>query len=156
MATPERPLDETTQAARSFTVDGRRYQVSVRISYDGVEYVGRLWFTDGDPSSGIADRGIIPGHTKEEVLELLERLSEEELHLRYRRAVANRRRYLSLRNVTDDILRKVRYLNQVAISMRAGMIDMDGAAQEIDLTEQQLHELVRQLRSNAGVEDAAG
>ena len=43
-------------------------------------------------------------------------------------------------------------LNQVAISMRAGLLDVDGAAQEIDLTEKQLHELIDRLRSYAGVE----
>ncbi len=153
MANPQQPMIETPPPpARSFTAEGRRYEVSVRISYDGVEYVGRLWFTDGDAGSGIADRGIIPGRTKEEVLELLQRQTEEELYLRYRRAVANRRRFLSLRGVTDDILRKVRYLNQVAISMRAGLLDVDGAAQEIDLTERQLHDLIGQLREHAGVE----
>ncbi|MBK5189008.1 MAG: hypothetical protein JJD97_12255 [Gemmatimonadaceae bacterium] len=67
----------------------------------------------------------------------------------------NKRRYLSLRAVTDDILRKVRYLNQVAVSMRAGLIGLDGAAQEIDFTEHQLHELVARLRDAAGVEEQA-
>jgi hypothetical protein len=57
-----------------------------------------------------------------------------------------------LRKVTEEILSKIRYLNQVAISMRAGLLDMDGAAQEIDLTEKQLHELIDRLRSYAGVE----
>jgi hypothetical protein len=36
--------------------------------------------------------------------------------------------------------------------MRAGLLDVDGAAGEIDLTEKQLHELVDRLRSFAGVE----
>ena len=36
--------------------------------------------------------------------------------------------------------------------MRAGLLDMDGAAQEIDLTEKQLHELIDRLKSYAGVE----
>jgi hypothetical protein len=36
--------------------------------------------------------------------------------------------------------------------MRAGLIDLEGAAQEIDYTEQQLHQLVRRLRAAAGVE----
>ena len=37
--------------------------------------------------------------------------------------------------------------------MRAGLIDLDGAAQEIDVTEHQLHELIRRLREVAGLED---
>jgi len=52
------------------------------------------------------------------------------------------------------MLSKIRYLNQVAISMRAGLLDVDGAAQEIALTERQLHEIVDRLRALAGVEDA--
>ena len=152
------PSNETAQPnIGSIAVGDRRHEVSVRISFDGIEYVGRLWFSDPKSDEpAVADRGILPGRNKEEVLALAQRLGEDELYARYRRAIANRRRYLSLRNVTDDILRKVRYLNQVAISMRAGMIDMGGAAQEIDLTEQQLHDLVRRLRSSAGVEEPQG
>jgi len=58
-----------------------------------------------------------------------------------------------LRRVTDDILTKIRYMNQIAVSMREGWIDEDGATQEIDLTEQQLHDLIDKLRDLAGLED---
>jgi len=51
-----------------------------------------------------------------------------------------------------EILGKIRYLNQVAISMSAGLLDSEGAAAEIDLTEKQLHEIVDRLKSHAGVE----
>ena len=54
---------------------------------------------------------------------------------------------------TEEILSKIRYLNQVSVSMRAGLLDLDGAAQEIELTERQLHQLVGELRGVAGVED---
>jgi phosphoribosylformylglycinamidine (FGAM) synthase PurS component len=40
----------------------------------------------------------------------------------------------------------------VAISMRAGLLDAEGAAAEIDLTERQLHEVVEKLKQYAGVE----
>jgi hypothetical protein len=66
--------------------------------------------------------------------------------------MAERRRYLELRKQTEEILTRIRYLNQVSISMRAGLLDRDGAAQEIDVTEKQLHDLVEQLRHAAGVE----
>ena len=56
------------------------------------------------------------------------------------------------RRSTDEILSKIRYLNQVAISMRAGLLDTEGAAAEIDLTERQLHEIVERLKAHAGVE----
>ncbi len=138
----------------TISANGRRYLVSVRISYDGVEYLGRLWFTDeDDPEVRIPDRGCVPGNTREAVLEHAGTLEEEDLRSRFKRAVANKRRYLALRDATDEILLKIRYLNQVVISMRGGLIDLDGAAQEIDLTENQLFELVRRLRAVAGVEE---
>jgi len=81
------------------------------------------------------------------------RLTTEELIRRHHRAVAEKRRFNGLRKATDEVLAKIRYLNQLAISMRAGLLDMDGAAQEIDLTEQQLHTLIDRLATYAGVED---
>ncbi len=38
--------------------------------------------------------------------------------LRYRRALSDKRRYLKLRRDTDEILTKIRYLNQIAMSVR--------------------------------------
>lgn len=135
-------------------IDGRRYNVSVRIAYDGIEYVGRLWFADESwEDAGFPDRGALPGATKEEVLKLAQRVKPEDLGRRYARALAEKRRYRGLRKATEEVLSKIRYLNQVAISMRAGLLDMEGAAQEIDLTEKQLHELIGKLRASAGVEE---
>lgn len=146
--------DETVQPyLATIEVGGRRLDVSVLISYDGIEYGGRLWFTETEwDDEGIPDRGVLPGRSRPDVEQMARRLSEDELVARYRRAAANRRRFVALRSVTEDFLAKVRYLNQVAISMRAGLIDTEGAAQEIDYTEHQLHELVRQFREVAGVE----
>ena len=133
--------------------DGRRFNVTCRISFDGIEYVGHLWFADEAwDDNGVPDRGSLSGRTRDEALTLARRLTPQELMLRYRRALAEKRRFTGLRKATEDILEKIRYLNQVAISMRAGLLDVDGAAQEIDLTEKQLHELVSQLRVHAGVE----
>ena len=135
-------------------VDGRRFNVSCRIAFDGIEYVGRLWFADEDSSQmGIPDRGAIPGLTKEEVLTRAKRLHPDDLARRYRRALSEKRRFGALRRATEEILSKIRYLNQLAISMRGGLLDVEGAAQEIDLTERQLHELIDKLRGLAGVED---
>jgi hypothetical protein len=149
--------DDTVQPyIGTIMVGPRRFDVSVLISYDGVEYIGRLWFAAADGAADddrIPDRGVLPGRSKEEVEAMARRLTEGEMVARYRRATANKRRFLALRTVTDEFLRKVRYLNQVAISMRAGLIDLEGAAQEIDFTEHQLHELVRRLREVAGVEE---
>lgn len=133
--------------------DGKRLDVSCRIAFDGIEYVGRLWFADVNlEDSGLMDRGALPGRSRDEVVALAERLSPPELALRYRRAVAERRKYYELRRTTEDILSKIRYLNQVSISMRAGLLDAEGAAQELELTETQLHDLVDRLRFAAGVE----
>lgn len=134
--------------------DGRRYNVSVRVAYDGVEYVGRLWFADESwDDAGLPDRGALPGRTKDEVLAKARELTSDDLVRRHRRALAEKRRFTTLRKATDDILAKIRYLNQVAISMRAGLLDVDGAAQEIDLIERQLHLLIDRLSAVAGVED---
>jgi hypothetical protein len=152
------PLHDVIQPhVTTFDHEGRQLDVSCRIAFDGIEYVGRLWFADratGEP--GITDRGAFPGRTRDEVVELAQRLSPSELVLRYRRALAERRRYLELRRVTEDMLGKIRYLNQVSVAMRAGLLDEDGAAQEVEVTERQLHDLVTRLRFAAGVENAAG
>jgi len=133
--------------------DGRRFNVTCKVMFDGIEYVGHLWFADeARDDSGVPDRGSLPGRTREETLTLARRLTPQELMLRYRRALAEKRRFTGLRKATEDILEKIRYLNQVAISMRAGLLDSDGAAAEIELTERQLHEIVEKLKVFAGIE----
>ncbi|HEY7860529.1 MAG: hypothetical protein ACHQRL_04020 [Gemmatimonadales bacterium] len=148
--------DSIEREIATINADGRQLAVSLNVAFDGIEHVGRLWFAEEEwEDEGIPDRGVISGRTTEDVITSARGLTEAELLARLRRATVNKRRYLSLRAVTDDILRKVRYLNQVAVSMRAGLIDLDGAAQEIDFTEHQLHELVARLRDAAGVEESA-
>ena len=133
--------------------DGRRFNVTCKVMFDGIEYVGHLWFADEAwDDSGVPDRGSLPGRTREETLTLARRLTPQELMLRYRRALAEKRRFTGLRKATEDILEKIRYMNQVAISMRAGLLDSDGAAAEIELTERQLHEIVEKLKVFAGIE----
>jgi hypothetical protein len=135
-------------------VGGRRYGVTCRVAWDGIEYVGRVWFADeSGQDQGIPDRGALPGRNRDEVLALARRLTHDELGRRLKRAQAEKRRFHGLRRATDEILAKIRYLNQVAISMRAGLLDVEGAAGEVDLTEKQLHELIDKLRDFAGVED---
>lgn len=135
-------------------VDGKTFNVSIRVVFDGIEYVGRLWFANDEwDEVGIPDRGGFPGRSRGEVVASARKLSTDDLLLRYRRASAEKRRFLGLRRTTEEILSKIRYLNQVAVSMRAGLLDVEGAAQEIGLTERQLHDLIDRLRSNAGVED---
>lgn len=148
------PFGTVTQAVLStIDVDERPVRVSLHIVHDGVEFVGRLWFAEPEwTNSGIPDRGIFPGRTESEVLVLARRLRPDELLQRYRRANAEKRRFHGLRRLTTEVLSKVRYLNQVAVSMRSGLLDQEAAAQEMMLTEAQLIELVKQARMLAGVE----
>ena len=134
-------------------VDDRRFRVTVHTAHDGVEFIGRLWFADLEwDNSGIPDRGVLPGRTEAEVLVQARRFRPDELLQRYRRANAEKRRFLGLRHLTLELLAKIRYLNQVAVSMRTGLLDGEAAAQEMELTERQLVELVRQAKMLAGVE----
>ena len=138
------------------TIDyqGRRLDVVCRIVFDGIEYVGRLWFSpEGSGDPGHPDRAAIPGRTRDGVIALAKELNPQELTLRYRRALAEKRRYVLLRRTTDEILTKVRYLNQIAVSVRTGLLDEDGATQEFELTERQLHEFIDRLRASAGAEE---
>lgn len=148
------PLHEVIQPhVTTLDVDAKRLDVSCRIAFDGVEYVGRLWFAEANQAeSGVVDRGALPGRTRDDVVQLAQRLSPSELTLRYRRAVAGRRRFMELRRVTEEMLAKIRYLNQVSVAMRAGLLDEEGAAQEVEVTEKQLHDLVERLRFAAAVE----
>jgi len=133
---------------------GKQYSVTCRIAFDGIEYVGRLWFAEDDwDQTGLPDRAAIPGRTREEVLELAGRLTMEDLELRHRRALSEKRTYLRLRRLTDEILTKIRYMNQISTSLRDGLLDPEGARQEIELTERQLHEAVDRIRHSAGIEE---
>jgi hypothetical protein len=135
-------------------VDGRRYNVSLRIDHDGVEFVGRLWFADEAwaDDDGIVDQGVLPGRTADAVVATAQTLGERDLVQRYRRAVVQRRRFHGLRTLTVEVLQNIRHLNALATSMRAGLVDLEEAAAEIEQTEDQLHDLIDRLRHVAGVE----
>lgn len=133
--------------------DGQKCEVSLRFAYDGIEHIGQLWFSG--PAAGekpIPDHGGIPGRTTEEAIERARSLTHDDLIRRLHRARAEKRKYLMLRRATDQILAKIKYMNSVAVSMRAGMLDSDGATQELDLVMRQIHEVVDSLRAVAGIE----
>jgi hypothetical protein len=152
MSTHEPTIEEVH--VTTVVVDSHRYDVSVEITHDGIEYRGRLRFTDEAwaDDDGVADFGSLPGRRIDEVVAYAQSLSDEELVQRFRRAVVDKRRYLGLRRMTEEVLGGIRHLNKVATSMRAGLLDIEEAAAEIDETEQQLHQLVGKLRHVAGVE----
>jgi hypothetical protein len=134
-------------------IDGRMYSVTVRVEFDGIEHIGHLLFRDSEweEDEGIRDHGTIPGRTGEDIQAVARGLTNHELALRHRRAVSERRRFTGLRLLTQEVLAQIRYLNKVATSMRAGLLDVDEAATEIANTEQRLHDMVGQLRVYAGV-----
>ncbi len=88
-------------------MDGKPITVSVRIAYDGIEYIGRLVFTDAESGEGIPDHGAIPGRTTEEAIEFARRLNVDDFTRRFHRARADKRRYSSLRRATDELLMKI-------------------------------------------------
>jgi hypothetical protein len=134
-------------------IDGKSLSVTVAVGFDQIEHVGHLWFreSDWDDDAGVTDHGALPGRSPDEVLQVARTLSLQDLTLRYRRALAQRRRFHGLRRLTVEVLEQIKYLNRVATSMRAGLLDMDEAASEIAKTERRLHEMVGQLRIFAGV-----
>jgi hypothetical protein len=133
-------------------LEGRTYNVTVEVENDGVEYVGHLWFTDDAwEDEGMRDHGAIPGRSSEDVATAARGLSVHDLSLRFRRAQADQRRFHGLRRLTEQVLEHIRHLNKVATSMRAGLLEVDEAATEIDATEQALHDMIAQLRHYAGV-----
>lgn len=150
-------MSETSAVEHPFVgaieMEGRRYAVSIEIAFDGVEHIGHLRFADEDwnEGDGVSDKVGIPGRSPNDIVQVARTLSETELSQRYRRAVTTTRRFHGLRKATEDVLASIRHLNKVSTSMRAGLLDVDDAAREIDATEQRLVEMVRQLRDYAGV-----
>ncbi len=134
-------------------IDGRRYAVSIEIAFDGVEHIGHLRFADEEweEDEGVSDQVGIPGRSPNDIVQAARTLSRDELSQRYIRAVTTTRRFHGLRKATEDVLSRIRHLNKVSTSMRAGLLDVDDAAREIEATEQQLIDMVRQLRGYAGV-----
>jgi hypothetical protein len=141
------------QQLSTIEMDGKPCDVSVRIAYDGIEYIGRLYFSDPETGHGMPDHGAIPGRTVDEAILLARRLTLEDFTRRYHRARADKRRYNALRKATDEMLLKIKYMNRVAINMRKGLLDAEGARQEIELIQRQLHEMIDRLPTQAGLEE---
>lgn len=151
---PNADEDQDELFVTTTDIDGRAYSVTVRVEFDGIEHVGHLFFRDSEweDDDGIRDHGSIPGRTRTDIQAHAQTLTNHELALRHRRAVSERRRFSGLRQLTQEVLAQIRYLNKVATSMRAGLLGVDEAANEIASTEERLHDMVGQLRTFAGVE----
>jgi hypothetical protein len=138
---------------RTITVDDRKYSVALRVGFDGVEHVGRLWFTDTVTGVAYQDHGAIPGISTLDAVRKAKEFNETEVEQRCYRALSEKRRFSKLRGATDKIIEKIKYLNRVAIGLEKGIIDRDGGKQELDQIQGQLLEIVQSLRTHAGVED---
>ncbi|MBK5189007.1 MAG: hypothetical protein JJD97_12250 [Gemmatimonadaceae bacterium] len=61
--------DSIEREIATISDDGRRLAVSLSVSFDGIEHVGRLWFAEEEwEDEGIPDRGVIAGRTTEDVI----------------------------------------------------------------------------------------
>jgi hypothetical protein len=139
---------------RVVTVDGHSYRVSLHVGFDGIEYIGRLWFIDAkDDQLSFQDHGAVPGFTVQDAVRKAREFSQAELEHRCHRALSEKRRFGSLRKATDEMINQIKYLNQVVINLRGGMLDREGAHEEIQQIQKQILEIVRSLPLHAGVED---
>ncbi len=143
----------TDHPIRTITVDDRKYSVALRVGYDGVEHVGRLWFTDTGTNVAYQDHGAVPGISALDAVRKAKEFTETEVEQRCYRALSEKRRFSRLRRATDKIIDKIKYLNRVAIGLEKGIIDRDGGQEELQQVQGQLLEIVRELRNHAGVED---
>lgn len=138
---------------RVIELDGHSYRAILRVGFDGVEYVGRLWFSDkSDSKLAFLDHGAVPGSTAEDAVRKARGFSQTELEQRCYRALSEKRRFGALRRATDEIVHHIKYLNRVVINLQAGMLDPDGGQQEIQQIQGQILEIVRSLPLHAGVE----
>src|SRR6185503_15928180 len=139
----------TDHQIRTIDVDGQKYFVCLRVGYDGIEYVGRLRFTDASTEITYQDHGAVPGLSVLDAVRKAKEFSATEMEQRCYRALAEKRRFGRLRGAID----KIKYMNRVAIDLERGRLDRDGGRQELDQVQEQLLDIVKSLRQHAGVED---
>jgi hypothetical protein len=147
------PSATSDHPIRTITLDGEKYAVVLRVGYDGIEHLGRLRFTEASSRVTYQDHGTIPGISALDAVRKAKEFSEGDMSQRCHRALAEKRRFSKLRNTTDEMISKIKYLNRVAIGLEKGLIDPAGGKQELDEVQAQLLEIVRNLRLHAGVED---
>ena len=139
---------------RVVSVDGQAYRAVLRVGFDGIEYIGKLWFIDkADLKNAFVDHGAVPGSTVDDAVRKARDFSQTELEHRCHRALGEKRRFGRLRRATDEMIRQIKYLNRVVINLQAGIMDRDGGQEEIRQIQHQILEIVRSLPIHAGVED---
>lgn len=144
----------TEHSIGKITVGGKEYTVSLRVGYDGVEHIGRLQFAESaKPDVIYQDHGAIPGTTVAEATWKAKELTDKDLEHRLHRALSERRRFGKLRSATDDMIEKIRDLNEVVINLQTGARDREEGNKEIEKIQAELLRIVRSFRQHAGVED---
>jgi len=143
----------TDHQIRALNIDGQKYYVSLRVGYDGVEYIGRLMFTDASTEIFYQDHGGVPGISVLDAVRKAKEFTESQLEIRCHRALSEKRRFGKLRRATDEMIEKIKYLNRVAVGLEKGTIEREGGNQELDNIQAQLLDIVKKLRQHAGVED---
>jgi hypothetical protein len=147
------PSASTDHHVREIELDDQIYTVTLRVSYDGVEYMGRLRFMDTGSGITFQDHAAVPGSSVLDAVRRATEFSETEMAQRCYRALSEKRRFTRLRSTTDEIINKIRFLNRIAVGLEKGMIDPVGGKQELDQVQEELLDIVRTLRLHAGVED---
>jgi hypothetical protein len=144
----------TEHSIGKITAGGKEYSVSLRVGYDGVEHIGRLQFAEAsNPDVIYQDHGAIPGTTVAEATWKAKELSDKDLEHRLHRAMSERRRFGKLREATNDMIERIRDLNEVVINLQTGGRDRDEGNKEIEKIQGDLMKIVRSFRQHAGVED---
>jgi hypothetical protein len=138
---------------RTIAVDGQKYFVSLRIRNDGVEYIGRMIFTEASTEISYHDHGGVPGVSVQEAVSKAKEFTQGELVQRCYRALAEKRRFGKLRRATDQMIEKIRLLNRVAVGLEKGLLEPETGKLELDQAQKELLDIVRSLRLHAGVED---
>src|SRR5687767_15984207 len=111
--------DVEEQHIAALDVEGQTYDVTIQVSRDGTGYLGLLCFAEQSwEDEGTLDRDGLRGETIDEVVVGARGLSLDELTARFRRALAAKRRFHQLRQMTDRVLGDIRHLNAVATSLR--------------------------------------
>ena len=138
----------------SIQIDAQWYEMTLQFWHDGTKFAGRLWFTgSGTGEGGMPGRRLYYGGTRDELIEVVEAMPQEEIRNQFRAAMTDRRRYLPLRAATDELLYNVRMLNQVAVEWRTGAADDAVSTREMMRIEERLHEIINSLRAVAGIEE---
>jgi hypothetical protein len=145
---------DTEHEIRVVVVDDCTYRATLRVGFDGVEYIGKLWFIDeADAQLAFVDHAAVPGFTVQDALRKAKAFSQVELEHRCHRALSEKRRFGKLRRATDEMINHIKDLNRVVINLQTGMLDREGGQEEIQQIQKQILAIVRSLPLHAGVED---